>query len=319
MNILSLLSPSVSGPAAALLLLSGTVTHAQDASVPGSFPDIQSAVERAVDLDGDGRTTVLVRAGVYAENVLIQRSDLVLVGDGAGMTELRGTGFGSTVRVHGASRVTLRGLRITGAGSGSGVELVGTTDCSVERCVVTRNLDGVSIRRSAGARVRGNQVFDNAGTGVQAVDVRKLSLLRNEVWDNGRHGVFVGRATASRVERNLVRANGHDGFHFHGVRTTSIVQNLAKENLGDGLRLEKGRFDDLRGNVSMFNGGDGLHMHSTADNVISGNAFAWNREWGIHAITSSGDDFDVVDPGMQSPPGTNDVTANGYGPFLGEA
>jgi len=53
--------------------------------VPDNYPTIQQAVDAAKSGD-----TVLVRAGVYTENVLIYSKSISLIGEGASNPTIRG-------------------------------------------------------------------------------------------------------------------------------------------------------------------------------------------------------------------------------------
>lgn len=82
---------AVTATAAALLIglacSAAAVTHLVDAGGAGDFLTIQSAVDYAVSGD-----TLLIRAGAYVENVVSTDTFVTCIGEGVGVTVLRGAG-----------------------------------------------------------------------------------------------------------------------------------------------------------------------------------------------------------------------------------
>jgi parallel beta-helix repeat protein len=98
------------------------------------FPLVAPAIAAAADGD-----TILVRRGVYRENLTIDRR-IALIGEGDAV--LYGTGVGSIVKVQ-ADGCEIRGLRIEGSGAGE----TGRMDAAIEIVSNRNRISGNRMRR----------------------------------------------------------------------------------------------------------------------------------------------------------------------------
>ena len=89
-----------------------------DVTVPTKgAPTIQAAVADAVDGNQDGRIVIAVRAGLYRESVVIDRT-LELIGEGRALTILQGDGSGPVLTAT-APNVVVRGVAAVGGRAAS--------------------------------------------------------------------------------------------------------------------------------------------------------------------------------------------------------
>ncbi len=223
MKRLLLASALIAGAAAAASARTWTV------GAPGSdFPLIAPALAAASDGD-----TVLVRGGVYREDLVIGRS-IALIGENQPV--LVGTGEGTVVeiRAHGA---LVRGFAIEGSGTGE-----------------TNRMDaGVRIAAS-GARVTGNRlrrvfygIVVEGASGCEIAD-NEITGLEDRAFGHRGDGIYFYRAPD-----NLARGN-----RIAGMRDAIYLQYSPRcraiGNLVEGSRY-------------------GLHDMFSDDEVLAGNVF----------------------------------------------
>ena len=113
-------------------------------NVRGDYGTIQSAINAA--LHGD---TVLVENGIYRENILFSGSSKTITvtsQNGAGETEIQGTGIGSVVTFAAGNSSTLSGFTVTNGSTsenGGGVLCGSSSSPTIENCVITGNTAAV--------------------------------------------------------------------------------------------------------------------------------------------------------------------------------
>jgi parallel beta-helix repeat protein len=293
-------------------MLCGSVAQAQDAFVPDDFPTIQAAVFGATDGDASGTVDILVRAGIYVENVLIFRSNLVLQGENPATTSVVSAGVGNTITVQDATNVTITGFSISGDQTRNGVELRRTNASLVQGNVFSGNRRGIDLNDAddnevstntfmdnvhGGIKVRGtgNLVSDNdflrGGFGVAVVGFSGNTVQDNRISDTGSVGIGVVRSSGNVVQRNVVLRAVDTGIRLHRTSANMILSNMSRNNTQNGFRTRR-----------------------TADELVSGNAFTGNTEWGIRRRDFVNDDYSA-DAGIQVPTGDNDCSGNVLGPL----
>lgn len=288
--------------------------YAQDAIVPDDFGSISAAVANAADADGDGIVQIFVRAGVYQETFTIARDNLELTGEDRDTTVIQGSGSIDTIRVR-ADGVTISGFTVTSAGTFDGIDINRTALVTVEGNVLTGGASGVSVDRSQVVVVADNEVF---GTSREAINLDRCSrviVVGNFVHDNQDEGVTIDGCTRSRVQSNVVTDNGGNGIRDRGSSLNVHVGNQALRNGDEGYILEDSQRVRIVGNTASGNRENGIRMRNTRNTLVSANAFTDNGSYGVRREDWFNDDFDGSQPGVQNPPGKNDLSGNDDGPL----
>ncbi len=274
----------------------------------GDFESIAVAVGAAVDTDLDGRITIEVAEGIFRETVLVNRA-IELRGSGLGRTVIDAQGLGPALTVQdddalvdaltasgGTSGisvqnpVTLRDVEAW-ANLGTGIELT-ATGATAERCIARANGgDGFRITATA-------TVTDSLSSG------------------NSLAGILVSLATDAVVTDNRLLLNGDDGIVAADANDPIITGNRSGGNFGRGVGISDTVGGLLANNRAAGNHGDGLRVKDSTGMLVDGNDLSGNGGWGMH-IRDATADFDAA-AGVQSPPGTNDVSDNRLGPVLVE-
>jgi hypothetical protein len=269
----------------------------------GDFRTIGDAVAGATDRNGDGRIAIEVGEGIFRENVALTRA-VELRGAGPGRTVIDGHGAGPALQV--ASTGALAS-RLTATGGTSGVDV--TTASLVQNLEARGNLGAGFRLLATGSEARVCSALDNAGAGFaveSSADVTDSSSLRNSA-----AGISVGAVANVTATGNEVAANGGNGIEVLLGTSPTVAGNAIAGNIASGIVLDETTGGTVSANRSAANDDNGLDLHKANDAVIDGNDFSRNGGFGMR-IDRSSSDFDAA-PGVQAPPGTNDVSNNRKG------
>jgi nitrous oxidase accessory protein len=286
----------VAGAAAPALARTWTVGR------PGSdFPLIAPAVAAASDGD-----VVLVRGGVYREDVVIGRS-ISLLGEQAPV--LVGTGEGSVVEVR-AAHAEIRGFTIEGSGAGetnrmdAGVRIV-APGARVLANRMRRVFYGIVVEGVSGCELAGNEIagFEDRPFGQRGDGIYLYRAPDNLVRENRiramRDGIYLQYSPRCRALDNVVEASRyglHDmfsddetlagnvfrdcsvGANIMNCRRVSLRSNRFERNRGVssvGLSLKECDDSRIEGNRVMDNA-RGLQIEGSSKNRFVGNRLAYN-------------------------------------------
>ncbi|MDZ4775102.1 MAG: NosD domain-containing protein [Planctomycetota bacterium] len=270
-----------------LISVLASLARAQDAIVPDQFSTLQSAVFGATDVDLDGVVEILVRSGTYAENVLVQRSNLSI--SGAPGATIVGSGSIETIRVQNSVNVSISGLTVRNTGNEDGIEFARVGSVSVTNCVFTNCRDGLVMNRTQNSSASANQSFGNTGSGIKIGGGFGITLANNTCSSNQSHGIDLSGASTSTLTGNVVTANANNGLRVRDGSGNVVVGNTSSANLQSGLRIER-----------------------TIGTLVTANAITNNLEWGVRLKDTVGTDFSIL-AGIQAATGDNTVTGNSNG------
>ena len=234
-------------PAACFLLPAGCADRPTPTDVPSSaavtpqvlrVPADHATIQGAVDAAGPGGI-VQVRAGTYAERVVITTPGL---------------------RLHASGAVLLDGSTL----GGIGIHVLGTvaeplTDVEVAGFEVAHFERGIVVERASGARVRRNDVHHNLdrvaplalgeGTGIDLATSFATELSGNRLHHNGDSGLQIRLgSTESLVRANSIYANGSQATNYggRGILVTGnateynrMLENEIRDNLGRGVLIAR--------------------------------------------------------------------------------
>lgn len=281
---------------------------ASDAVVPGDFPTIAKAVAEARDKDGDGVVSILVRAGVVHDPVVITRSSLSLVGE-TGAVLLGG------LVISDASDVSVEGFLIAPGFDSDGIVAVGTTRLRLVGNVVGEARHGIWIDGGTDPVLVDNEAKSCARIGIRVGGgAENAFLAKNRAHDNRRHGIDVLGASDAVLVGNSSEDNLGHGFRIGKSVRTKLVENVAIGNAMTGFLVARSAVTHLEGNVSKGNGTSGIRLVEATGAVVARNVSTANLEYGVRVGASEGIDFDAM-PGASEAPGDNMLDGNKLGPM----
>ncbi|MCJ7575495.1 MAG: right-handed parallel beta-helix repeat-containing protein [Dehalococcoidia bacterium] len=213
--------------------------------VPADYPTIQAAVNAA-----SPGNAIIVRAGVYQEQVTLYESVILRSDEGA---TIDGGGSLSTVTIT-ADGCTVSGFNITGSGSHPNQNA------------------GLRID-SNGNTISGNTIWGNTESGI-LLNGEENTILNNSIWENGGDGLYVSWGYRNTIEGNTISGNGKYGLYVGWGYGSTIEGNTISGNGGYGLYLRSDN-NILRDNVMSGNGrnfgvDDPYHNNVDTSNTIDG-------------------------------------------------
>ena len=212
--------------AALVLLLLPAVAAAATRQVPAQYATIQAAID--VSTFGD---VIQVAPGTYHEHLFMQQAGVAIVGAGANVTTIHGSGTGRVIEFFAVGASTkLSGFRITGgvaATGGGGIRCVLASpqilDCIIEGNTAPEG-GGVFLTQSR-PEIKGCTIRDNVATGSPFVHhdggglfldnnspalIEDCEILDNTATDSG-GGIRIADAGAAIVRGCRIRGNAAGG------------------------------------------------------------------------------------------------------------
>ena len=275
-----------------------------------------STVTAALDLAGDGGV-VRVRAGVYAEPVLVVRHSITLVADSGAV--LDGSGVHGILVIQ-ANDVTVRGFIFRNTGASQVEDRAALLVNAASRCVIEDNVFrdaffGVYLQRARNCDITRNDLTGAArrqtlgGNGIHVWQSDSTRVIGNRVRGH-RDGIYFEFATRGVARENVSEGNQRYGLHFmfsddcayeantfqhneSGVavmytRRVRMVGNTFAKNWGGaayGLLLKEISDSEIRGNRFIENT-NGLYLEGANRNIIDGNLFEANG-WGLRVLANA--------------------------------
>lgn len=272
---------------AAVLILSRPHREQRVYHVPGDFPTIQEAIDRAPPM-----SAIVLQAQVYKENLVIKRSLTLLSPEGGEAVIEAAREAAPVIEVEGGAVVSLQNVAITGSsggcvggartGPGSGVVcpyallIRGRAQVFLIESRVSDNALGIRVAERGRLRVVASQVTNNNGNGVEVRDAAQVSIERSRLVANGGSGLWTISSGQTTVRETEISGNGAVGLGAAEGAQLTVEDSQIVENGEDGIWAKGSARVTLRDVRIARNGRDGLHLLEGAqatvrDSLIVGN------------------------------------------------
>jgi len=267
---------------------------AKTITVPDQYSTIQAAINAA-----DPGDTIFVRAGTYYEQVVVNKT-VLLIGENRDTTIIDGQEkFGSVVTVK-ANEILISNFTIRNSGSGFflfcfGIEIEGYNYTTVRNNKIIDNQFGIGIKKSFNNKLIGNEITNNYGWGIRLEFSSNCTLRDNRMSVNGDdfaiygnelshfiHDIDASNLRIDGVVRRIyylinqhditINSSTHPDLGFLAlVNSTNIkVQDLNIDDNDPGLLLAYTNNSLITGNTVIYCAKGILLIHSS-NNTISGN------------------------------------------------
>ena len=223
--------------------------------VPEEYPTISEAVTHASAGD-----TVFVQSGIYHENVLIDKS-LLILGEDSENTVVIGEGG-----VNSGNVFTLAADSIT---------VSGFTIRSVDHSVASQYANGVNIKGD-NCTVQGNDI-SNTFWGVLCAIQSSTSITQNNITRNLKEGIRFYGGSLNTVSGNYIAGNKASGVAIEGYSNVISRNTIINNTRGIGLGSS---YSVVFGNLIADNGESGIYF-AGSNNTIAANHIS-NSGWGIY-------------------------------------
>lgn len=278
--------------------------------VPADHPTIQAAIDAAQSGD-----TIQVAAGIYTENLLIQKNGITLKGAGQGQSVIQGADkTNPVVRIQDVDNsVQLTGFTITKGFSnvdsqGGGIDINNASPV-IQDNEITGNSSkvlggGIAVRGSASnPSVRRNVIRNNQASNRQSGD-----------WGGYGGGIFIGGGASGTFSRNEITDNQawkRGGGIYSGAVSdgNNLIPSGASPLVYKNL---------IARNSSDFDGGVYVTAGDSApkflNNLVIDNQADWQGGGGISI--GSGSKATIINNTIV---GTKRVNASGYGIYVADS
>lgn len=206
------------------ILLTGNaiaVNVTVDCNGTGDYTSIQSAIDNASSGD-----SIIVMPGIYAENLLVDRS--VSIASGSGNPEdtvIQPSNLTEKLISINADNVVVNGFTVTGANASKAMFLYESSGCLIENNIVSSNKYGIYLNNSDNNEVVNNTLLSNNFIGLCLFESDD-----NSVRSTYSSGNFIGFDLVSSCNNilsdNTLESDGVYGIYFHQYsHDNSILHN----------------------------------------------------------------------------------------------
>jgi len=267
--------------------------------VPDNYRTIQQAVYKS--LPGD---TIIVRAGTYPENVLVNQTNLVLMGENTATTIVDGRGIDNVFTLNN-STISIKGFTIRNSKNFSGIEASRFGNHKISNNKLTNNAFGINFLSTSGNTVVNNTFINNNLVGIEVLDSSNNNISKNYVTQSTygiklaasnnnfiisnnvsdtSYGIYLYSSNYNDIDKNNVSSKVVGIYSIYStdgdIRDNTVSGCAYGIELYGGTTTPSSRNNVLRNLVLKNSYGIFLAIANTA-NVVDSNLVS-NNNWGIY-------------------------------------
>jgi len=190
---------------------------------PADFQTIQEAINAANQGD-----TIFVRAGTYHENLVVNKSNLTLIGENKDTVIIDGGAKGTVIHII-SDFVIVSGFTIRNSKYEywyAGVTVEQSVSTKIINNIITNCFDGVLISKSLDIMVVNNTLLSNKWNGVHLKYYCHFNQIVNNAVLNNRNGISIEvESNNNYIFNNYIEGNELDGLDLMGSSQNTIVGN----------------------------------------------------------------------------------------------
>ncbi|MDQ1251763.1 MAG: hypothetical protein QG646_874 [Euryarchaeota archaeon] len=268
---------------------------------------IQTAVNNATG-SGD---LIIVKPGVYSENIVISMPNLVIKSESGDPenTVIMSRKADSNVFYTEANNTTISGFGIkSGEHSDvTGIHLARNSNCNINNNSLSYDTIGLSISDSNNNNISDNRIKSNINDGIDLLRSDNNTILNNIINFNN-HGIVLVNASGNNLTYNQLISNTGFGFYlrnsssnnlniniatgnYRGIyllssNSSKILSNFVSENSNYGILISHSNNNTISRNTANRTT-RGIHLDSSSSNNVSGNIAASNSVSGFYMCRAS--------------------------------
>lgn len=152
-------------------------------------------------------------------------------------------------------------------GNAQGILLIYTNDSTIKGNILTRNLEGITLKESCKNVISDNLIKENKGNGVYLSHSTNNVIVNNEIKINSNVGVNISYSTSNIVTENQITENGGNGIFLTDIKDSNIAKNNVTLNNGCGIGFGYGPNGIVKGNIISKND-IGIWISNAHDDTI---------------------------------------------------
>jgi nitrous oxidase accessory protein NosD len=244
-----------------LMLLGAVSVRLGNSSKTIVVPDDYATISAAVNSASSG-DTILVKSGVYYENVVITKS-LTLIGEDSQTTTVIGTGG------------VERGQNTVFTLAADQAEISGFTIESLNYSTSSNYATGISVEGD-GCTITGNNIH-NTYYGIFCSLQSLTTISGNNITSNFKDGIRFCGGSLNKIYENNIVGNAKSGIAIEGYSNEISKNTIKNNNIGIGVGFS---YSLVFGNTLTGNSEAGLYF-AGSNNTICANAISGGK-WGIY-------------------------------------
>ena len=233
--------------------------------------------------------TIIVRDGIYTENVKVDRCLTMRSENGSESTIVQAANpdehvFNVTAD---ADHLKISDFTIKGATNAAGISLSEACYCDISNNIALNNGGGIYLNESEGNTIKGNDVSNN-DCGILLDHSSSNTITNNNASNNeGGIGILLGYSSSNTITNNIALNNGN-GISLAMSNSNIITNNTASSN-DYGFYLDHhSTSNTLSNNIANLNTKEGIYLNSSSNsNTIKSNTALENKGSGIYLDSSS--------------------------------
>lgn len=205
-----------------LLLVGGA--EAATITVNAGGGAMYTKIQDAINASNYG-DTINVSAGTYNENIVVNRS-VIIIGADAGVTFINAANPYDHVVIISANSVNISGFTIKGAVADykAGIYLYGVNYTNISNTKATNNVYGIYLYLSSNNTLSGNNASNNS-YGIWLDSSTNNTLSGNNA-SNNYHGIDLYYSSNSTLSENIINSNKGIGIDLYYSSNTVLSNNI---------------------------------------------------------------------------------------------
>ncbi|MFA6183824.1 MAG: right-handed parallel beta-helix repeat-containing protein [Parcubacteria group bacterium] len=268
----------------------------QDGTYSHPYSTIGKAIEKA-----EGKTKIIVRKGVYKENIVIPRDVKISGSDNKKVTIQGKDNDKPTVTM--GNKTELTDVTVTDGKNGILVKNSNKKgEITVSNCLIKNaKSDGIKIlegSRDSDRKVNivESKIYSNGKSGIYS-EKRRLVILDNEIFENDLDGIDIEESANVYIAKNEINQNDGVGVKLRLDNTNAtVIKNSFYKNERDAVEIKsRGKIGAIiiRNNKFVKNDGYGIarvlknavgYMDFRGLSIDKNNVFSQNKKGTISAI-----------------------------------
>ncbi len=264
-----------------LLLLSGSISAKTIVvNTKSGINSIKEAIQQASEYD-----TILIKAGVYNENLISIEKPLTIIGEKGAIVDSR---EGDEIFIVQSDDVVIQNLTLKNIGVSyikdrAAIRLNRVRDVSILNNTLINTFFGIYLQKSNNCIVSGNTIIgaaddeSAAGNAIHIWQGKRIQVTNNEVSFH-RDGIYFEFVDESYIANNISINNMRYGLHFMFSNYDQYENNRFQDN-GSGVAVMFSKQIEMRHNQFLDNWGGasyGLLLKEISDGSIEDNEFSRN-------------------------------------------
>jgi len=184
--------------------------------------------------------TILVKDGIYTENVIVNKSVSIKSENGANKTIISAKMSSNNVFEVTVDNVNITGFTMNNATDyeKSGIFLSNADNCNISKNIVSKNWYGIKINNSTMNFIINNTAISNTGSGISLNSKSDNNLLENNIAaDNGGRGIQLDNSDGNNITNNYVSKNFFDGILLEQSTNNKLMNNTILDNKDVGIYM----------------------------------------------------------------------------------